>query len=174
VAEAAEHQLPRRELPLAQGDRQVDIVLGEQVTFREIAPGVDAADVRIQVLDLLLQRRLAVLGRCAAHLLRLAMGLKPQIDLVWKRGIRSDLRALGADIDVPLEEPDALAVSDQQGRMPVVVLVTREPDRVPGIAVHQEVDLMQLELVVLGRIGGDAVVERQGNAPSFEEDDQVI
>ena len=43
-----------------------------------------------------------------------------------------------------------------------------------GIAVAQEVDLVQLQLVVLGRIERDAVIDRERDVAVVEERDQIV
>ena len=53
--------------------------------------------------------------------------------------------------------------------VPVAVLVGREADGVVGVAVAQEVDLVQLQLVVLGRVDRDAVVDARSGMLRFSK-----
>ena len=73
--------------------------------------------------------------------------------------VGGDLYAVGVDVDVALEGARALGVGDEHGAGPVAVLVGGVADGVVGVAVAEEVDLVELELGVLGGVDRDAVID---------------
>ena len=121
------------------------------------------------------RRRNALLrARRAAHGDGFFVRAEPFVDLMRQRAVRRDGDAVGFDVDVPLEGARALGVGDGDGGAPVPVFVGGEADDVAGIAVFQEVDLVQFQFVVFRGIEGNAVVDGQRNAAAGEKRDQIV
>ena len=55
-----------------------------------------------------------------------------------------------------------------------MIFVRREADNVIGIALSQEIDLVQLQFAVLRRIDRNAMIERKGNVPTIEKRNEVV
>ena len=140
----------------------------------EIVLGVDAADEGVEVFDLLFGRLALLDAGSAAHLLGLFEVSEPLVDLVGEAAVGGDLYAVGVDVDVALEGARAFGVGDEHGAGPVRVLMGGEADGVVGIAVAEEVDLVDFELGVFGGVDGDAVIDGERDVAVGEEGDDVV
>lgn len=93
---------------------------------------------------------------------------------MWQAAILRDRQAVSGDVDVSFKRARAFGVGDGDRCLPVALFVRRETDDIVRIASAQEIDLVELDFVVFGRVERDAVVDRQRNAAAIEELDQVV
>ncbi len=165
-------------MPLLQRNGEVEVaqegLLGEHVAGLEVAAGEDATHQRVEIFGLAARDDAAGFAAAAAHLRRLVERLEPGVALLRQRAVGRNRHAFVIDVDVPLPRACALAVGDQHRGMPVAAFVRRQADDVVGIAPSEIVDLIEVEVAVLGRIERDAMIERERNIAPLEKAHQVV
>jgi hypothetical protein len=77
-------------------------------------------------------------------------------------------------VDVPLERPCPHAISHSHGEGVVLILVGGKADDVIRVSLHQERQLVKLQLPWLGRIDGDALVYGQRHVSIIVDLDDTV
>ncbi|MNJ32546.1 hypothetical protein D3C77_272130 [compost metagenome] len=100
--------------------------------------------------------------------------LVPGVALLRQRAVVGNRDAFVLDVDVPFPGADTLAVGDQHGRVPVMVLVGGQTNDMARVAIAQVVDLIQMQFVILAGVERNAVVDGQRDIALFKVADNVI
>src|SRR5688500_1473110 len=101
-------------------------------------------------------------------------GLKPLSHLFGCGAIRGDFPVIRTNVNMTLKSARTLCISDQHGGTPVMIFMCGKPNNMVWISLFQKIDLVELQLGILGRINGYTMIDCKGNIAIVKKSHHVI